>query len=124
VLWIDVDNSLPAERVVRVLENLLLWRAVPKQMRMDNGPELISQRLGNWAQEQQIELFHIQPDTPAQNAYIAPFNRTLREDVLDAYLFNSLNDVLTITEHCWKSTTQFFRTRHYRDFPPPIPSSK
>jgi len=64
-LWIEVDTSLPAERVVRVLEELLLWRARPKQIRMDNGPELISQRLESWAKEKQIELIHIQPGKPA-----------------------------------------------------------
>jgi putative transposase len=99
VLWIEVDTSLPAERVVRVLENLLLWRAVPKQIRMDNGPELISQRLERWAKEKQIELLHIQPGKPAQNAYIERFNRTFREEVLDAYLFDDLEEVRTITEH-------------------------
>lgn len=31
-LWIAVDTSLPAERVVRVLEELLLGRAGPKQI--------------------------------------------------------------------------------------------
>ena len=92
-LWIEVDTSLPAERVVRVLENLLLWRAAPKQIRMDNGPELISQRLESWAKEKQIELLHIQPGKPAQNAYIERFNRTFREDVLDAYLFDDLEEV-------------------------------
>jgi len=97
-LWIEVDTSLPAERVVRVLENLLLWRAVPKQIRMDNGPELISQRLEHWAKEKQIELLHIQPGKPAQNAYIERFNRTFREEVLDAYLFDDLEEVRTITE--------------------------
>jgi putative transposase len=97
-LWIEVDTSLPAERVVRVLENLLLWRAAPKQIRMDNGPELISQRLESWAKEQRIELIHIQPGKPAQNAYIERFNRTFREDVLDAYLFDNLEEVRAITE--------------------------
>ncbi len=38
-LWIEVDTSLPAERVIRVLELLLQWRGVPRQIRMDNGPE-------------------------------------------------------------------------------------
>ena len=99
-LWIEVDTSLPAERVVRVLENIMLWRATPKQIRMDNGPELISQRLESWAKEQQIELIHIQPGKPAQNAYIERFNRTFREDVLDAYLFDDLEEVRAITE-CW-----------------------
>jgi len=52
---------------------------------MDNGSELISQRLENWAKEKQIELLHLQPGKPAQNAYIERFNRTFREDVLGAY---------------------------------------
>jgi len=98
-LWIEVDTSLPAERVVRVLEQLLDWRGKPTQIRMDNGPELISQRLESWAQEKHIELLHIQPGKPAQNAYVERFNRTYREDVLDAYLFDNLEEVRTITEH-------------------------
>jgi putative transposase len=28
-LWIEVDTSLPAERVVKVLEQLLFWRGKP-----------------------------------------------------------------------------------------------
>lgn len=97
-LWIEVDTSLPAERVVRVLEQLLFWRGKPTSIRMDNGPELISQRLESWAQEKDIKLLHIQPGKPAQNAYIERFNRTFREDVLDAYLFDDLEEVRTITE--------------------------
>jgi len=97
-LWIEVDTSLPAERVVRVLETLLLERTAPQSIRMDNGPELISQRLENWAKDKHIDLLHIQPGKPAQNAYIERFNRTYREDVLDAYLFDDLEEVRHITE--------------------------
>jgi len=97
-LWIEVDTSLPAERVVRVLEQLLDWRGKPTHIRMDNGPELISQRLESWAKDKHIDLLHIQPGKPAQNAYIERFNRTYREDVLDAYLFDDLEEVRTITE--------------------------
>lgn len=97
-LWIEVDTSLPAERVVRVLEQLLDWRGKPTHIRMDNGPELISQRLESWAKEKHIELLHIQPGKPAQNAYVERFNRTYREDVLDAYLFDDLQEVRHITD--------------------------
>jgi putative transposase len=98
VLWIEADTSLPAERVVRILETLIAWRGCPAQIRMDNGPELISRRLESWAQEHRITLAHIQPGKPAQNAYIERFNRTFREDVLDAYLFSSLEEVRLIVE--------------------------
>ena len=97
-LWIEVDTSLPAKRVVRVLEQLLSWRGKPTRIRMDNGPELISQRLEGWAKEKNIELLHIQPGKPAENAYIERFNRTYREEVLDAYLFDDLQEVRYITE--------------------------
>ena len=97
-LWIEVDTSLPAERVVRVLEQLLEWRGQPTRLRMDNGPELISYRLAHWAKDHHIELLHIQPGKPAQNAYIERFNRTYREEVLDAYLLDDLEEVRLITE--------------------------
>lgn len=97
-LWIEIDTSLTADRVIRVLEQLLLWRGAPQQIRMDNGPELISQRLETWARERQIELVHIQPGKPAQNAYVERFNRTYREEVLDAYIFDTLEEARIITE--------------------------
>ena len=97
-LWIEVDTSLPAARVIRVLDLLLLWRGAPRQIRMDNGPELISRLLETWAMEHGIELAHIQPGKPSQNAYIERFNRTYREDVLDAYLFDDLQEVRNITD--------------------------
>jgi putative transposase len=97
-LWIEVDTSLPTERVIRVLEMLTLWRGYPQQLRIDNGPELISHKLAAWAEKHKVVLAFIQPGKPAQNAYIERFNRTYREDILDAYLFNSIKEVQAITE--------------------------
>jgi putative transposase len=97
-LWIEIDTSLPSERVVRVLEMLALWRGYPQQLRIDNGPELISHKLADWARGHGVELAHIQPGKPAQNAYIERFNRTYREDVLDAYLFSTILEAQAITD--------------------------
>jgi putative transposase len=119
-LWIEVDTSLPAERVVRVLEQLLEWRGKPASIRMDNGPELISQRLENWANEKHIELLHIQPGKPAQNAYIERFNRTYREEVLDSYLFDHLEEVRSITEH-WLEDYNTIRPHEALQGLPPRP---
>jgi len=97
-LWIEVDTSLPAERVLRVLEQMLSWQGKPTSIRMDNDPELISQHLECWAGDKHIELLHIQPGKPAQYAYIERFKRTDREEVLDAYLFDTLQEIRHITE--------------------------
>jgi putative transposase len=43
-----------------------------------------------------IRIQFIQPGKPMQNGYIERFNRTFRQDVLDAYMFKDLyefNDI-------------------------------
>ena len=96
-LAIEVDTSLPAERVVRVLDQLKEWRGLPKQLRLDNGPEFIARRLSEWAIENDVALAYIQPGKPTQNAYIERFNKTYREEVLNAHLFHTLDEVRDIT---------------------------
>lgn len=97
-LAIEIDTSLPAERVIRVLAQIISWRGNPKRIRVDNGPEFISLKLTQWCEEQGIALQFIQPGKPTQNAYIERFNGTFRRDVLDAYLFESLNQVRALTQ--------------------------
>ena len=99
-LAIEVDSSLPAERVVRVLEQIKESRPLPEQIRIDNGPELQSSKLVAWAEANGVRLHHIQPGKPTQNAYIERFNRTFRREVLDAHLFTSLGEVREIV-HEW-----------------------
>ena len=53
-LGIEVDFSLPAERVVRFLNQIIEWRGKPLAIRMDNGPEYVSSTLMNWAATQGI----------------------------------------------------------------------
>lgn len=51
VLGIEIDTSLPAKRVVRVLNQLKEWYGVPEAIRCDNGPELISSKFASWCEE-------------------------------------------------------------------------
>ena len=96
-LSIEIDFSLPADRVIRVLKQTAEWRGYPKFIRVDNGPELISQKLLDWAEEHGVVVNHIEPGKPAQNGYIERFNRTYREDILDQYWFDNLDEVREIT---------------------------
>ena len=96
-LAIEVDTSLPAERVIRVLEQVVTWRGRPQALRLDNGPELTADRFMTWCVERGIELRYIQPGKPDQNAFIERFNRTYRTEVLNAYVFESLEQVREIS---------------------------
>ena len=99
ILAIEVDTSLPAGRVIRVLEQIKESRPLPSQIRVDNGPELISAKLVAWCELHGIRPHHIQPGKPTQNAYIERFNRTFRREVLDAHLFVSLTEVKETVHH-------------------------
>lgn len=92
-LAIESDFSLPAERVIKVLNEIIFWRGKPMKIRVDNGPEFISNALQKWAKDNEIKLKFIQPGKPTQNAYVERFNRFFREDIHDAYLFNDLSEV-------------------------------
>lgn len=95
-LDIEIDTSLPAGRLIRVLDRIAHWRGYPKQIRMDNGPELVSSTLAEWCQEHNVRMIHIQPGKPNQNAYIERFNRTFRHEILDAHIFDTLDQVREI----------------------------
>lgn len=92
-LTIEVDLSLPAERVTRALDQVIEWRGKPRVLRCDNGPEYISGTLAIWAEMRGIHLSFIQPGKPQQNAYIERYNRTVRYDWLGQYLFESIAQV-------------------------------
>lgn len=92
-LAIEIDLSLPSERVVRCLEQLIEWRGKPKAIRCDNGPEYVSHKLRGWALKAGIRLEYIQPGKPQQNAYIERYNRTVRQEWLSRYLFQSIEEL-------------------------------
>ena len=98
-LNIEIDTSLPTRRVIRSLRQVIEERGKPDRIRVDNGPEYTSKELVEWCAKMGIELLFIQPGRPMQNGYIERFNGTYRRDILDAYMFNDLDEVRELT---WK----------------------
>ena len=87
------DFSLPSERVVRTLNQIIAWRRKPLAIRVDNGPEYVSGRLQTWAEKAGIGLIYIQLGKPQQNAYVERYNRTVRTEWLGRDHFNSIEEV-------------------------------
>jgi len=97
VIAIEVDTSLPAARVLRVLDQVTAWRGQPQAIRLGNGPEFLADRFASWCADRGIALRYIQPGKPNQNALVERFNRTFRHEVLDAYVCESLDQVREIS---------------------------
>lgn len=89
--------SIPAERLVDSLKRLIQERGKPRVIRTDNGPEFVSKVFVEFCKRKEIDIQYIQPGKPAQNAYIERFNRTFREDILDAYLFKTIQEVNAVS---------------------------
>jgi len=111
-LGIEVDFSLPAERVIRSLDRIIEWRGKPGTTRVDNGPGYIGEKLREWAGKQGVTIQHIQPGQPRQNAYIDRYNRvrqwartngafngSLRYEWLDQYIIESIEEAQDHATH-------------------------
>lgn len=107
-LRIEVGTSISATRVVRVMSELVECYGKPKAIRLDNGPELTAQIFLDWAEGHEIQLRFIQPGKPNQNAFIERFNKSYRDEVLDANLFNTLSEVQAATDE-WVMDYNEFR---------------
>lgn len=97
-LAIEIDTSLPSGRVIRVMEQLGELRGLPQAIRVDNGPELRAQAFVDWCDAHGIAMRFIQPGAPQQNAFVERFNRTYRHEVLNAYVFDTVEQVRLISE--------------------------
>ena len=89
-LAIEVDTSLPARRVVEVLDKLVWLYGLPESLRVDNGPEFISVTLEKWAHAHGVKLDFIQPGKPTQNAHVESFNGHFRDECLAQARFPTL----------------------------------
>jgi putative transposase len=101
-LALEADTSLPALRVIRVLEKISAKRGKPMHLRTDNGPEFISYKLREWCASNKINIQYIQPGRPMQNAYVERKNGSLRRELLNAYLFYNLQEVRIMCEE-WRT---------------------
>ena len=100
-LAIEVDTSLPGERVVRVLERLVATGRQPLHIVVDNGPEFASKVVDQWAARCGVHLRFIDPGKPIQNAYIESFNGKFRDECLSQHWFISLEEARSISEE-WR----------------------
>ena len=90
--------AIPSARTVRVMEQLVELHGQPEALRLDNGNELTGHAFQDWAKQRGIALRFTEPGKPNQNAFIERFNKTYREEVLSAYVFETIDEAQQITD--------------------------
>ena len=89
---IEVDTSITGIRVARTLDKAAQTYGLPQAIVVDNGPEFTSRALDQWAYERGVELHFIEPGKPVQNAFVESFNGKMRNECLNAHVFDDLHD--------------------------------
>jgi putative transposase len=105
-LAIEVATTIPAPRVLAVLEQLMRQHGTPAYLRSDNGPEFVAQAVQRWLQAMQVQTAYIKPGSPWQNAYGESFNGRLRDECLNLEWFRNVAHAQVVIQ-MWR--------RHYNE---------
>ncbi len=97
-LWNVIDVLIGSQRLARELDKWVALRGTREAVRVDNGPAFTSANFQIWCKQKNIEIKYNHPGKPVQNSLIERFNRSYRQEVLNAYLFNSLSQVRILSK--------------------------
>jgi putative transposase len=111
-------HSIPAGRVVQVLERLRVERGLPKRIICDNGSEFTSRAFDAWAYSRDIRIEYIQPGKPIQNCFVESFLGSFRDECLNLHWFLSLADAKMAIERWRKDYNRVRPHSALNDLPP------
>jgi putative transposase len=119
-LAIRVGRKLKAADVIDVLSDLFILRGIPGHIRSDNGPEFAASAVKDWISGVGAKTAFIEPGSPWENGYVESFNGKLRDELLNAEVFNTLAEAKVLIEgwRCHYNTVRPHSSLFYR---PPAP---
>ena len=82
--------------MTRALELAIEEHAKPDTIVCDNGPEFTYLHFLQWAARQRIDVQHIEPGKPIQNALCESFNGRIRDECLSTQWFESLRHARSV----------------------------
>ena len=91
-LCLVADTSISGARVARELDALVRIYGKPTCIVSDNGTEFTSRAILKWADQNDVAWHYIDPGKPQQNAFIESFNGSLRDELLNEEIFDTLDD--------------------------------
>jgi transposase InsO family protein len=121
-LAIDVSRRLTSEDVLERLSDLFVRRGVPDYIRSDNGSEFTAKKVTEWLDRVDVKTLFIEPGSPWENGYNESFNGTLRYELLDVELFDTLLEAKVLIER-WRIEYNTIRPHSSLGYRPPAPET-
>lgn len=121
-LRLIADTSIGGVRVVRELDYLLTTRGKPSCIVSDNGTELTSRVVLQWAQDYGVEWHYITPGKPRENGFTESLNGKVRDEFLNEHLFHSLAHVRYLME-AWRQDYNNVRPHSSLNYQTPVEAS-
>ena len=119
-LCIRVGRKLGSAEVIDVLSDLFILRGTPGYIRSDNGPEFIAAAVKGWIGGVGAKTAYIEPGSPWENGYVESFNGKLRDELLNAEVFNTLAEARVLIEQ-WRVHYNTVRPHSSLGYRPPAP---
>ena len=119
-LAIHVGRKMDSNEVLYKLSELFIEHGIPENIRSDNGPEFIAERLRKWLFNLCVNTAFIEPGSPWENGYIESFNGKLRDELLNGEIFDTIFEAKVIIEN-WREHYNKIRPHSSLKFRPPVP---
>lgn len=107
----EVSERRSTVMVVRCLARLQALGRSPKAIRSDNGMEFKGRDYLAWAKAAAVERVYIRPASPTENSLVERFNLTMRKEVFDRYLLNSIPEAAKMLQD-WTVRYNIARPHH------------
>jgi len=121
-LAIDVARRVSAGDVLERLGRLFALRGVPGHLRSDNGPEFTAKAVRQWLGKVGVTTLYIEPGSPWENGYVESFNGKLRDELLNAEIFDTLLEARVLVER-WRQDYNRVRPHSSLGYRPPAPEA-
>lgn len=120
---LKISLNFPARRLTEELDKVIEKYGKPEGIRTDNGPEFRSKLFQIWLFKNGIKHVRIQKGKPQQNAVIERFNKTFREDILDAEIFKSVEQAQLVADD-WVKDYNTVRPHQSLNYQTPLEYAK
>jgi transposase InsO family protein len=115
---LEVERGMTSDDVVGRLIDAFRTRGVPRHIRSDNGGEFIAKAVRRLANITAIEMLYIAPGSPWENGYAESFHGRLRDELLNAEVFEGLREAKALATS-WRHEYNHHRPHSSLGYVPP-----